>query len=56
MLGAFGAPDTIGLLSPYVDDPTLGRADIEAILEHRVSDTTLRARRDEWIAAGSSRR
>jgi transposase len=26
--------------------------DIEAILQHRVSDTTLRARRDEWIAAG----
>ena len=26
--------------------------DIEAILEHRVSDTTLRARRDEWIDAG----
>ncbi len=26
--------------------------DIEAILEHRVSDTTLRARHDEWIAAG----
>jgi Putative transposase of IS4/5 family (DUF4096)/Transposase DDE domain len=26
--------------------------DIEAILEHRVSDTTLRARRDQWIAAG----
>ena len=26
--------------------------DIEAILEHRVSDTTLRSRRDEWIAAG----
>ncbi len=26
--------------------------DIEAILEWRVSDTTLRARRDEWIAAG----
>ncbi len=26
--------------------------DIEAILELRVSDTTLRARRDEWIAAG----
>jgi transposase len=26
--------------------------DIEAILEHEVSDTTLRARRDEWIAAG----
>jgi transposase len=25
--------------------------DIEAILEHQVSDTTLRARRDEWIAA-----
>ena len=25
--------------------------DIEAILEHRVSDTTLRARRDEWIQA-----
>jgi transposase len=26
--------------------------DIEAILEFRVSDTTLRARRDEWITAG----
>jgi transposase len=26
--------------------------DIEAILDHAVSDTTLRARRDEWIAAG----
>jgi len=26
--------------------------DVEAILEHRVSDTTLRARRDEWIGAG----
>lgn len=26
--------------------------DIEAILEQRVSDTTLRARRDEWIDAG----
>jgi transposase len=26
--------------------------DIEAILDHRVSDTTLRARRDEWIGAG----
>ena len=26
--------------------------DIEAILEHRVSDTTLRTRRDEWITAG----
>jgi transposase len=26
--------------------------DIEAILEYRVSDTTLRARRDEWISAG----
>ncbi len=26
--------------------------DIEAILEYRISDTTLRARRDEWIAAG----
>lgn len=26
--------------------------DIEAILEWRVSDTTLRARRDEWIQAG----
>ena len=25
---------------------------VEAILEYRVSDTTLRARRDEWIAAG----
>jgi hypothetical protein len=28
--------------------------DIEAILGHRVSDTTLRARRDEWISAGVS--
>jgi transposase len=26
--------------------------DVEAMLEHQVSDTTLRARRDEWIAAG----
>ena len=26
--------------------------DIEAILEHQVSDTTLRTRRDEWINAG----
>ena len=26
--------------------------DIEAILDHHVSDTTLRARRDEWIDAG----
>lgn len=26
--------------------------DVEAILDHTVSDTTLRARRDEWIAAG----
>jgi transposase len=26
--------------------------DVEASLEHQVSDTTLRARRDEWIAAG----
>jgi transposase len=26
--------------------------DIEAILDHQVSDTTLRARRNEWIAAG----
>ena len=26
--------------------------DIEAILDHRVSDTTLRARRDGWIAVG----
>ena len=26
--------------------------DVEAILDHRVSDTTLRARRDEWIDAG----
>ena len=25
---------------------------VEAILERQVSDTTLRARRDEWIAAG----
>lgn len=27
--------------------------DVEAILDHQVSDTTLRARRDEWIAAGA---
>ena len=26
--------------------------DIEAILDHQVSDTTLRTRRDDWIAAG----
>jgi transposase len=26
--------------------------DTERLLEHRVSDTTLRARRDEWITAG----
>lgn len=26
--------------------------DIEAILDHQVSDTTLRARRDQWITAG----
>lgn len=26
--------------------------DVEAILDHQVSDTTLRARRDEWVAAG----
>lgn len=26
--------------------------DIEAILDHQVSDTTLRGRRDEWISAG----
>lgn len=26
--------------------------DVEAILDHQVSDTALRARRDEWIAAG----
>ena len=25
---------------------------VEAILERRVSDTTLRSRRDEWITAG----
>ena len=26
--------------------------DIEAILDHQVSDTALRARRDEWIDVG----
>src|SRR3954454_8298940 len=26
--------------------------DVEAILDHQVSDTTLRSRRDEWIYAG----
>ena len=30
--------------------------DDKAILDHQVSDTTLRARRDEWIAAGVSDR
>jgi transposase len=30
--------------------------DIEAILDHQVSDTTLRARSDEWINAGVFRR
>jgi hypothetical protein len=30
--------------------------DTEAILDHRVSDTTLRARRDEWFAAGGFER
>ena len=25
---------------------------VEALMEYKVSDTTLRARRDEWIAAG----
>jgi transposase len=30
--------------------------DIEALLDHTVSDTTLRARRDAWIAAGVSMR
>jgi hypothetical protein len=29
--------------------------DIEAILDRQVSDPTLRARRDEWIAAGRTR-
>ena len=28
------------------------KVDIETILEHRVRDTTLRTRRDEWMAAG----
>ena len=28
------------------------RGDIEAIMNFEVSDTTLRTRRDEWIAAG----
>ncbi|MEZ5374111.1 MAG: hypothetical protein R2704_15565 [Microthrixaceae bacterium] len=27
--------------------------DIEALLDGQVSDTTLRARRDEWIQAGA---
>lgn len=30
----------------------LSWVDIEAILDHQVSDTTLRARRDEWFDAG----
>jgi hypothetical protein len=30
--------------------------DIQAILDRQVSDTTLRARRDEWIEAGCSTR
>jgi transposase len=39
-----------GILSPLVTGASW--VDVEAILEHRVSDTTLWARRDEWIAAG----
>lgn len=40
----------LGAVDPARDRRVM--VDIEAILEHRVSDTTLRARRDEWIAAG----
>src|ERR1041385_1105273 len=39
-----------GLLVRLVTGSSWG--DVEAIWEHRWSDTTLRARRDEWIAAG----
>ena len=44
-------PDRVyfrGLLTRLVTGPLW--FDIEAILERRLSDTTLRARRDEWIA------
>ena len=58
------APHPLGCHRPRVPDRlcfwgilirlTTGSSwvDIEAILDRRVSDTTLRARRDEWIAAG----
>lgn len=38
-----------------VEAPVIMRAlepEVEAILDHQVSDTTLRTRRDEWIDAG----
>lgn len=47
------APDRLcfrGLLIRLVTGASW--VDIEAILDHQVSDTTLRARRDEWIDAG----
>lgn len=39
-------------LLPRSADPARDR-DIEVILDHQVSDTTLRTRRDEWIDAGA---
>ena len=47
------APDRLcfwGLLVRLVTESSW--VDIEAILGHQVSDTTLRTRRNEWIAAG----
>lgn len=54
----------LGCHNPRIDDRVCFRclmirlvtgsswADIEAIMDYEVSDTTLRARRDEWITAG----
>jgi hypothetical protein len=39
-----------GLVHPLVTGSSW--VDLEAILDHQVSDTTLRARCDEWIDAG----
>ncbi len=64
LLAARGGHHPLGCHRPRVPDRlclwgimirlTTGSSwvDIEALLEHRVSDTTLRARRDEWIDAG----
>jgi Nuclease-related domain len=38
MLGRYGTANTIGLLSPYVDDPALGRCAVDAIREIETRD------------------